>query len=264
MSKHSRPRRSSTRRRRCPEASAEHAAPHRGNHARDQGAARHREGRHPASRARRRRQAGLGPARRRGTARDFLGDVQSRPGARRDGRVPDQGFRQPPVGLGRRHRLLRADPSSLLLQFLPQRQGRRPDGRAARPGRPHHVGQARQRERAGARQLSQERIPADRLGRPLEDQDRPCGPRAHRAAPGLRARSHHPHAAHGAGAARHSGKDRIDPARRVHDQPRAHHQARQPRADGGDLQHRSTARPKAASSRCWRRRTRIRPTASAR
>ena len=46
----------------------------------------------------------------------------------------------------------------------------------------------------------------------------------------------HAHAAHGAGAARDPRQDRADAAHRVHVQPGAHLQARQPRDDGRDLQ----------------------------
>ena len=70
-------------------------------------------------------------------------------------------------------------------------------------------------------------------------------------------------AAHGAGAARDPRQDRTDPAHRVHVEPGAHLQARQPRDDGRHLQLRSTARPRPASSARWKSATARRPNASA-
>ena len=58
----------------------------------------------------------------------------------------------------------------LLVKVLANGQ-RQPDhGGDPRSRRPHHVGQARQRERGGARQLPEERIPADRRRRAVQDQ----------------------------------------------------------------------------------------------
>jgi len=70
----------------------------------------------------------------------------------------------------------------LLLQFLPREKVdslmeelRGPAGRTM-------WRQARQRERAGSRKLSEERISANGRGHPLQDQDRSLGARAHRPA----------------------------------------------------------------------------------
>ena len=52
------------------------------------------------------------------------------------------------------------------------RARRRHHGGNPRPGRPQHVGEALQRAGRGARQLSQERIPADRRGGAVQDQAR--------------------------------------------------------------------------------------------
>ena len=133
------------------------------------------------------------------------------------------------------HGLVRTDPEAAG-RLHARRQGRQPDGGDPRSRGSDHVGQARQRERGRARQLPEERIPADGRGHPLEDQVRARRARAGRAAGGLRARMRDAHAAHGAGAARDPRQDRADAAHRVHVQPGAHLQARQPRDDGGDLQ----------------------------
>ena len=66
----------------------------------------------------------------------------------------------------------------LLARFMPPDKVVADHGRNPRPGRPHHVGQARQRERDGARELSQERISADRRRRALQDQAGACRARA--------------------------------------------------------------------------------------
>ena len=63
------------------------------------------------------------------------------------------------------------------------------DGGDPRSRGPDHVGQARQRERGRARQLPEERIPADRRGGAVEDQADARRARAGAAARGLRAGS---------------------------------------------------------------------------
>ena len=73
--------------------------------------------------------------------------------------------------------------------------GRRHHGGDPRARRPQHVGEALQRPGRGARELSQERIPADRRGGAVEA---PAGARRARArhpARGARARRRQPHAA---------------------------------------------------------------------
>ncbi len=75
----------------------------------------------------------------------------------------------------------------LLHEGAGQRQSQPDHGGYPWSGRPHHVGQARQRERDGARQLPEERIPADRRGGAVEDQGRARGPRPGPVAGKLRA-----------------------------------------------------------------------------
>ena len=65
----------------------------------------------------------------------------------------------------------------LLLKTLPKDRVAQIMEEIRGPGRPHHVGQARQRERGRARQLSQERISADRRRRALA-RSSPTMPRA--------------------------------------------------------------------------------------
>ena len=107
-------------------------------------------------------------------------------------------------------------------------QGRRNHGGNPRSRRPHHVGQAGQCERERAGQLSEERISPDRFGGAVQDQAGACRARAGRAARGIRAGSGAAHAAHGKRAEGHPRQGRADPAHRVHVQPGAHRQARQP------------------------------------
>ena len=104
------------------------------------------------------------------------------------------------------------------------------------PGRPHRLGQARPRQRGGARLLPEERIPADGGGGALAHRARPCGARPGQPARGFRHRGGHADAAHGGGPERDRGGRRADPAGGVHEQPRAQPSARQSRADGRDLQ----------------------------
>lgn len=163
----------------------------------------------------------------------------------------------------RDHGLLRADPAPAGLVHAAG-QGRRPHGRDPRSRGSHHVGQAGQRERGRARQLSEERVPPDRRRRAVEGEERPRRPRAGLPAGRLRPGMRHPHAADGAGAARDPRQDRDDPAHRIHVEPGAHVQARQPRDDGRDRSSTtSTARPKPASSPPWKNATAKPPSASA-
>ncbi len=77
----------------------------------------------------------------------------------------------------------------LLARFLPGDKVVPDHGGNPRSRRPHHVGQARQRERKRARELSEERISADRRGRAVQDQAGTRRARAGRAAGGIRAGS---------------------------------------------------------------------------
>ena len=74
----------------------------------------------------------------------------------------------------------------LLQKTLPRDRVIPDHGGDPRPRRPHHVGQARQRERGGAGELPEERIPADRRGGAVQGAARPRRPRADAAAGRLR------------------------------------------------------------------------------
>uniref|UniRef100_A0A0N5A5Z3 Long-chain-fatty-acid--CoA ligase n=1 Tax=Parastrongyloides trichosuri TaxID=131310 RepID=A0A0N5A5Z3_PARTI len=169
----------------------------------------------------------MAAARRRGDQGSLPGHGGAGQRHRRRGRRGAGRIRLRHRRLGLADGLLRADAASagLLHAFRP---GRGPDGGDPRSRRPHHVGQARQCERGRARQLSEERIPADGRGGPVQDQAGPRLARADGPARGLRPGMCPADAAHGAGAARHPRQDRTDPAQRVHVQPGAHVQARQP------------------------------------
>ena len=116
------------------------------------------------------------------------------------------------------------------------RARRRHHGRNPRSGRPQHVGEALQRAGRGARQLSQERIPADGRGGALEDPARACRARARHPAGGSRARRRQPHAEDGGGAEGGAGAGREHAAHRIHVEPLADPPPRRPRGDGGNLQ----------------------------
>ena len=137
-------------------------------------------------------------------------------------------------------------------------------GRNPRSGRPHHVGQARQRERDGSRELSQERISADRRRRAFQDQAGAFRARAGGAAGRIRARSHPAHAAHGIGAEGHPRQGRAHAARRVHVEPRPHGQARRARIHGGNLQQFRPPDGRPFHGRARRAQPRIPPSASRR
>ena len=136
---------------------------------------------------------------------------------------------------GTHDRHLRIDRTPAV-QGARQEQGRHHHGRDPRPRRPHHVGQARQRARGGARQLPEERISADRRGGAVQGEARARGARAVDAARSLRHGSHHAHAAHGIGAEGHPGRRRARAAQRVHEQPGAHRSPRRARDDRRNLQ----------------------------
>ena len=144
-------------------------------------------------------------------------------------------FVSPDVGLGRadgqlrRHRTPAAAISAA-------GAGRRHHGRDPRTGRPQHVGEALQRPGRGARQLSQERISADRRGRAVEAAARACRARARHPARGAGARRRQPHAQDGGGAEGGDRARRADAAHRIHVEPLADAAARRPRGDGGNLQ----------------------------
>ena len=124
----------------------------------------------------------------------------------------------------------------LLLKTLPRERVSQIMEEIRGPAGPDDVGQARQRPRGGARQLSQERIPADCRGRPFESSSGPCGAGARDAARQFRDGSRHAHAAHGERAEGRARRRGAHAARRVHVQSRAQHPPRCARDDGGDLQ----------------------------
>ena len=139
------------------------------------------------------------------------------------------------VGLGRAHGQLRRHRTPAAA-ISAARAGRRHHGRDPRPGRPQHVGEALQRAGRGARQLSQERIPADRRRGAVQDQAGARRARARHPARGARARRRQPHAAHGGGAEGGARAGRADAAHRIHVEPVADPPPRRPRGDGRDLQ----------------------------
>ena len=161
---------------------------------------------------------------------------------------------------GRRVREHRAAPAPLPRPAA----GRAHHGGDPRSRRPHHVGQARQRERGGARQLPEERIPADRRGRAVEDR---AGARRARA-PSLpedfalecvtRMLRMEP--------VQNEILDKVEQTLRTEfmSQPGAQLPARQPRDDGGHLQQLRPPDREPASSPPWRSATARRPSGSGR
>ncbi len=121
----------------------------------------------------------LQPARRRRTARNLHRDVDARHHRRRFGRAVAAGIRLAHVGLGRPARQLRRHRAPAAA-IPADGARRRHHGRDPRPGRPQHVGKARQRAGRGAGELSQERIPADRGGGAVQAAARARRPRAWR------------------------------------------------------------------------------------
>ena len=106
-----------------------------------------------------------------------LGTVEAQ-----SGRGPAARIRRPAVGLRRADRQLRRDRAAAAA--IPAARARlRHHGRDPRPRRPQHVGEALQRAGGGARELPQERIPADRRGRAVQDPARACRARARRSCP---------------------------------------------------------------------------------
>ena len=125
----------------------------------------------------------------------------------------------------------------LLLSFLPARARRRHHGRDPRTGRPQHVGEAEQRSGGRARQLPQERIPADHRRGAVSKIATDHASKVLAVLPEelamdvvqrmLGARP---------GAEGNPRKDRDDAPHRVHVDAQPHQAPRQPRADGRDLQ----------------------------
>ena len=177
----------------------------------------------------------LGPARRRRAARALDRDVDARHRRGRRGRGPAARIRLADVGVRRadgqlrRHRAAAAAISAA-------RARRRHHGRDPRSRRPQHVGEALQRAGRGARQLPQERIPADRRGGAVEAEAGACRARARDPARGPRARRRQPHAEDGGGAEGGDRARRADAAHRIHVEPVADPPPRRPRGDGGNLQ----------------------------
>ena len=124
----------------------------------------------------------------------------------------------------------------LLQSYLPPERVGIDHGGNPRTGRPQHVGEALQRPGGGARQLSQERIPADRRRSAVEDRPGTRRPRACHPAGRSGARRRQPHAAHGGGAEGSPGARRTDAAHRIHVEPVANPPARRARSHGRDLQ----------------------------
>ena len=108
----------------------------------------------------------LAGVRRRGNPHHHPRHGRARHGRFRRGRAADARFRRQAVERGRRDRLLR--PHDLAAGEDPAgRSGRADHGGDPRSGRAQHVAEARQYRRRRARQLPQERIPADDRGDPL-------------------------------------------------------------------------------------------------
>ena len=181
------------------------------------------------------RRQNLGHARRRRAAADFGGDVDHRHHRGGAGREPAARIRLAHVGVGRHHGQLRRHRAAVAA-IPAARAGRQHHGRNPRPRRPQHVGEALQRPGGDARQLSQERIPADRRRGAVEDRPGPRRARARHPARGAGARRRQPHAAHGGGAEGSSGAGRADFAHGIHVQSVADAPPRRPRGDGGNLQ----------------------------
>ena len=159
-----------------------------------------------------------------------LGTIELGPG-----REPAARIRQQAVGFRRADGQLR--PHRATAAAIPAAGARRRHhGRDPRPGRPQHVGEALQRAGRGARQLPEERIPADRRGRALQAAPRARRARARHPARRARARRRQPHAQDGGGAEGGAGARRADAAHRIHVEPLADPPPRRPRGDGGNLQ----------------------------
>ena len=159
-----------------------------------------------------------------------LGNVELRPG-----REPAARIRQQAVGLRRADGQLRSHRAPAAA--IPAAgAGRRHHGRDPRPGRPQHVGEALQRAGGGARQLPEERIPADRRGGAVQAAAGARRPRARHPAGRARARRRQPHAEDGGGAEGGAGARRADAAHRIHVEHLADPPPRRPRGDGGNLQ----------------------------
>ena len=202
-------------------------------------------------------------ARRRRAAPDFHRDVDDRHHRRRTGRGTAARIRLAHVGVGRAHGQLRRDRAPAAA--IPAAgAGRQHHGRNPRSRRPQHVGKALQRSGRGARQLSQERISADRRGRAVQDRAGARRARAGDPAGRARARRGQPHAAHGSGAEGGPGARRTDAAHRIHVEPVADAPARRPRGDGGNLQQFRPSDRDALPHRARRRKPRKPPSASRR
>ena len=225
---------------------------------------RRRESRdHPAVPWRRGQEA-LGDARRRRDQGSLPGDVVARRGAGRQSskRWSSSSCRS---SRARARSWARYEQTQRMLNaFLPKEKVDSADGGNPRPRRPQHLGQARQRQRSRAGELSEERIPANRRRGAGQGAPRTRRQGAGRTAGGFRRRMRAAHAGDGAGAARNSGKDRDHAAHRIHVQPGAHLQARQPRNDGRDLQQFRPPDRSRDSSTALEERNREAPTASAR
>ena len=174
--------------------------------------AAHRPGARRRADARARRAArrqDLEPARRRRSASALDRDVDARHRRFAHGRGAAAGVRRPAVVVRRAARQLRRHraPDAAIPAAG---AGRRHHGRDPRPGRPQHVGEARQRPGRGAGELPQERIPADRRGGAVQAQARACRPRARDPAGGAGARRGRPHAEDGGGAEGGAGAGRGD------------------------------------------------------
>ena len=178
---------------------------------------------------------GLVAARRRRGARAVDAHVDARHRRGRRGRRPAARIRLADVGIRRadgnvrRHRTAAAAISAL-------RSRHRHHGRNPRPRRPQHVGEALQRSGRGARQLSQERIPADHRRGAVEAEAGTRRARARDPARGHGARRRRPHAEDGSGAEGSDRARRTDAAHRIHVESVADPPPRRPRGDGGNLQ----------------------------
>ena len=115
------------------------------------------------------------------------------------GREPAARIRLAHVGVRRADGQLRRDRAAAAA-IPAARARRRHHGGNPRAGRPQHVGEALQRAGGGARQLPQERIPADHRRGAVQDQAGACRARARHPARGAGARRGQPHAQDGGGA----------------------------------------------------------------
>ena len=166
-------------------------------------------------------------SRRRGDQGNLPGHGQPRDGQLERGRAVVRGVRRAGF-LDRLAGRLDGQHPAHAVQDPRRGPGRRHHGGNPRSGRPHHVGQARQCERAGSGELSEERISADRGGH--SRQDRPVARRQGTGHPAgkLRHGSGHAHAAHRGGEQGHRKGRGAGAAHRVHVQSGAHQPARQP------------------------------------